>query len=333
MDPDVIYSQTIVSPWGLYCAERLNKPHALGVSEFGKLDHNLEFIFGYEDSMRLLYENSQAVFWIADIVKDQFRPFLNPSSKSKVEDTIYSRIEIPSSMMPQAGYASRHQDHLFKIGIFGRIYEGKGQEDIAKAALEIKNRKIPAKIFLVGSPNHEYVNKIKRLMENDGTADMLEIVEYQENPYRMMSEMDVIVSCSKNEAMGRTLVEAALLEIPIIFPDRGGPAEIFKDNIHGLAYPPGYHLKLAENIASIYNDPAAARERVYRTKEYVVKKFSRESYSGKVKAGLMKVKESWGGRTGHGTFDFLFNNRSAAFDVLFLSKFYRLIYAITNSYR
>ena len=40
INPDIIYSQTIVSPWGAVCAGLLNIPHVLSVREYGVLDHN-----------------------------------------------------------------------------------------------------------------------------------------------------------------------------------------------------------------------------------------------------------------------------------------------------
>jgi glycosyltransferase involved in cell wall biosynthesis len=332
LDPDVVYSQTIVSPWGTYCAERLNKPHALSVREYlESLGDSFEFILGYEASMRLLYKKSQAVFWLTETVKASFRKFLQPQA-SKIEETIYGKFDVGS-----AGNDLRKRERpagdVFKIGIFGRISENKGQEDLANASLEIKNRNIKARFYLVGSADEDYIKKINSLIDSAGTSGSFEILEHQEDPYQLMSEMDVVVSCSRNEAMGRTLPEAALLAVPIIFPDRGGPAEIFQAGVHGLTYSPGDHLQLARNIAEVHDGYSAALERAVRTREYVMKKFSKANYSDKVKDALTKIRDEWQGGASREVSDFLFRNKRATFDIRLLAKLYQWRYAVEDMFR
>ncbi len=48
INPDLIYSNTIVSPWGVIAANFLNKPHIWYVREYGDLDHNLKFISSFK---------------------------------------------------------------------------------------------------------------------------------------------------------------------------------------------------------------------------------------------------------------------------------------------
>ena len=320
LNPDVIYSQTIVSPWGAYCAEKLNKPHALGVFEFGDLDHELDFIFGYENSMRLLCKKSQALFWVTNAIRDKFLTFCLPS-QPMIEATIYGRIEVPPEQSTRST-PMRKVGAPFKVGIFGRITPSKGQEDLVRTALDLKNNSIDVRIYMVGSADEEYAEKIVAETKKNGTRDLFELLEHQEDPYRLMSEMDVIVSCSRNEAMGRTLPEAALLHIPIIFPDRGGPAEIFKDKLHGLAYSPGDPLQLAKNIAEIHGNYAAAQERAGRTRDYVLKKFSKENFSDKIKQGLLRLKGMKIDFPSREVSDFLFHNKQARFPVCVFSRFY-----------
>jgi len=58
LDPDVIWSQTMVIPWGAVAAAILGKPHVWYVTEFGERDHQLQFgsvnnhqrIFDHADS-------------------------------------------------------------------------------------------------------------------------------------------------------------------------------------------------------------------------------------------------------------------------------------------
>lgn len=324
LDPDIVFSQTIVSPWGIYCAERLGKPHALSVSEFGKLDHNLDFIFGYKNSMRLLYGQSDAVFWITKTVRDEFFKFLSDSVSPKIEEIIYDSIELEYQSK-----ALSIENNKFKIGIFGRVCESKGQEDLVRAVLELKKKNINVECYIVGDSGGGYSEGIKDFIKNNRIEDSVKVIKHLDNPYDLMNDMNVIISCSRNEAMGRTLIEAALLNIPIIFPNCGGPAEIFMDQVHGLSFSPGNFVELAEKITEVFKYKDLAMGRAIDAKKYVVDKFSRENYFGSVKSKLMVLKD----RKFHEgkkreVIEFLFNNKNIKFDVFVFSKLYQWIYKV-----
>ena len=55
-DVEVVYTQTLVIPWGAYCAARLGVPHVLGIREYGLADHGFRFLAGYEESLNALLE-------------------------------------------------------------------------------------------------------------------------------------------------------------------------------------------------------------------------------------------------------------------------------------
>ena len=47
-DPDVIWTQTLVIPWGAMAAGHLNKPHVWYVTELGEADHGFDFFCPFQ---------------------------------------------------------------------------------------------------------------------------------------------------------------------------------------------------------------------------------------------------------------------------------------------
>ena len=67
-DPDIIWSQTMVIPWGAMMAANLKRPHVWYVTEFGERDHGLvfftplvELVQEIESGADLIYTCSKAV--------------------------------------------------------------------------------------------------------------------------------------------------------------------------------------------------------------------------------------------------------------------------------
>ncbi|MGB8225672.1 MAG: FkbM family methyltransferase [Sedimentisphaerales bacterium] len=288
--PDVIYSQTMVIPWGGLCAEILSIPHAWSVCEYGELDHEYKFYYSFPESIKALYESSDIIFCITRSVRDEvFKGLAVSEDRLPV---VYRKINIEVDTdnvksEEKFDYATKQK---CKIGIFGTIYKGKGQEDLVKAGIKLLEDGYKIKLYFYGHKDSTYSANLSSLIKSSGFEDAFVMSDFLNNPYDKMKEMDIIVSCSRNEAMGRTLIEAALLEKPIIYADSGGPKEIFVNHEHGLAYEPGNYLDLADKILATINDPSPTAYRINKALEHVQNIFTAENYSKKIEYYLRKIK-------------------------------------------
>jgi len=288
--PDVIYTQTIVAPWGALCAEILSIPHVLSVCEYGELDHQFKFYFGFQESVKALYDSSQAIFSVTKSVKNVV--FKGISDKDKKIEIVYRSVRL----VPNNDIDVKPQDYNYKnkseikMAIFGTIHEGKGQEDIVRAGIELMKRGRKVKIYIFGYSDPQYSAFIKDLIDVSVYRENFIIKDFVNDPIKHMKEMDIIVSCSRNEALGRTLFEAILLDKPIVYSDSGGPKEIFTDEEHGLAYKCADEHSLVEKLLFVMDHPDKTKQRVKTAKEYVLKNFSPENYSGKIESRLKQLK-------------------------------------------
>ena len=288
--PDVVYTQTIVAPWGALCAEILSIPHALSVCEYGELDHHFEFYFGFRKSVKALYDSSKAVFSITKSVKNEVLKGLG-DEKDKIE-VVYRSVRIASDLgrniAPQ-NYEHKHKSEI-KILVMGTICEGKGQEDIVRAGIELMKKGLKVKIYIVGCSEPHYLEFIENIIDASAYKDNFIIKDFVGDPIACIAEMDVVVSCSRSEAAGRTLFEAILLGKPIVYCNSGGPKEIFIDGEHGLAYNCADEHNLAEKLLFVMDYPEKTYQRVKQAIKYVREKFTPENYSGKIESRLRKIK-------------------------------------------
>ncbi|MEP7323361.1 MAG: glycosyltransferase [Saprospiraceae bacterium] len=281
VNPDMIFSQTITSPWGAVCAGLLGISHVLSVREYGHRDYLGQFYYGFEKSMFALYKDSDAVFCITDDVKNSlFGP-----DEDKKTSVIYSQVQLidVNENTEINKYYNSNWETGISVGVFGTISKGKGQEDIVRACIELWRKGYNLKCILAGYiSDNEYLKNLETLIEQSGFSHHFIRYDFTDKPYKLMKNTDIIVSCSKLEALGRTLLESILLYRPIIYVNAGGPKEIFIDGVHGLAYESGDYLDLAKKILQTVNNIEETRKRINTANEYVTKKFNAEIISDNI---------------------------------------------------
>jgi glycosyltransferase involved in cell wall biosynthesis len=300
ISPDLVYSQTVVSPWGALAAGALGLPHILSAREYGKLDHNLNFHFGFEQSVRSLYDSAEAVFCVSDDVRKTLFGF-DEGRKARV---IYSGIQLdpeyPANFTDRAALFHPSWERGVKVGIFGTVMERKGQEDLVMACLELLGKGYNIHCLLAGHiSDREYLMDLGQRIEDAGYSQHFQWLEFSNNPYQLMQQVDIVVSCSRLEALGRTVIEASLLSRPFIFTRSGGFTEVYQDGVHALSYEPGDYRTLAEKIVETIDNPEDTTQRISRAREYVSAKFNRKGYTRNV---LGTLRELGAGKTSAGDY-------------------------------
>ena len=113
-----------------------------------------------------------------------------------------------------------------------------------------------------------------------------------ENPFEIMKDMNIVVSCSISEGFGRTLIEAILLKIPIIYANSSTPKEIYKNYEHGLAYKLYDEINLSDKIIYTTQNIDQTIKRVEKAYSYVNNYFTEEKYSQPIIDALNKINQT-----------------------------------------
>src|SRR3546814_16010072 len=74
-----------------------------------------------------------------------------------------------------------------------------------------------------------------------------------------MAACDALLVTAVDEPFGRTLIEAMLLETPVIAANSGGNPEAIEDGENGLIVPPDDPESFADAALALIDDPARAK--------------------------------------------------------------------------
>lgn len=138
------------------------------------------------------------------------------------------------------------------IGTISRFEPVKGIEYLAKAFLYLQRKRQDIFLLLVGDGSEK--EKIKNLLKDTKEFLMPGWIESKSKIYPLF---DVFVVPSLNEAWGITIIEAGEFGIPIVASSVGG-IPYFTGGYVKLV-PPKNHLKIAEAIEEIIENPSLAK--------------------------------------------------------------------------
>jgi O-antigen biosynthesis protein len=287
INPDIVMTNTIAIPWGAFAAQFINKPHIWNIREFGQLDQDIKFILPFTEIKKLISESSNRIFTASDAIRNQLFPHENIDKFLTVSTFIN---------IDKLDKDSTASDYIFpssiKLAIIGVISEQKGQEDAINAVYElIKRYKRDIELVIMGRGRPEYITQLKEMVQAEQMMDRIRFIEYRDSPFGLMSQADIILVCSKSEALGRVIIEALSIKKPVIATDNGGIKEIITDGINGLLYTPGDYISLIEKINGLIDHPEKRKYLADNGYQTIKDKFTIENYGGKAYKAFIEVKD------------------------------------------
>jgi len=108
------------------------------------------------------------------------------------------------------------------------------------------------------------------------------------NAAEIMCALDIFVLASLNEGMGKCLLEAQSLGIPVVATDVGGIPEVVRDGVTGILVKPSDPRILAQAIIKILKDNSLRKQFSVQAKEWAGRRFS----AGAMVSDIGKLYES-----------------------------------------
>jgi len=103
-----------------------------------------------------------------------------------------------------------------------------------------------------------------------------------------LKAMDLFVLSSRVEPFGLVVIEAMAAGIPVISTDIGGPRDILDGGRLGRLVPAGSPRALADAIAAVLADPAAALETARLAQAKAIARYSMAAGSKRLAAALTR---------------------------------------------
>lgn len=146
-------------------------------------------------------------------------------------------------------YGDVKQNDAFTYCIVSRLVTDKGIGEAIRAFQQIHEKHEDTKLLLVGGGPEE--DRFKNLAVDEPS---ILFVGHQPDPLPFVARSHVFVHPTYHEGFSLALVEASMMEVPIIATNVGGNPEIIKDGETGLLVPPKDITSLVEAMNHLYSD-------------------------------------------------------------------------------
>lgn len=218
--PNVVIVNTISSPLPLLVAKLLNIPSMVFVHEVGGFGV-YSFLFGETITKRLIGRWATYVVCNSKYTFKRYQRYI-PVQKMSI---IYQPINIqPIAKLPQKHYT---------IGCVGVLSPQKNYEFLLHSISRLPNE---IHCCIAGFCNNEYGDSMKRLCKQLGIASRVEWLGAVRDMSAFYASIDVLVACGRQEALGRSIIEAMKCQTIVIASNEGGYCELVSDNETGFIY-------------------------------------------------------------------------------------------------
>lgn len=144
------------------------------------------------------------------------------------------------------------------IGYLGRLVDIKGVLDLVEA-MPLVQKKLPAARWMLvgdGPLRADVEQRIQRL----GLEEHTELLGWQNDPLPFLQRMHVLVVPSHNEGMGRVVVEAMAMGLPVVASRVGGLQDLLLDGVSGSFCEPANPSSIADSVLTVLSDSRRAAQ-------------------------------------------------------------------------
>jgi glycosyltransferase involved in cell wall biosynthesis len=168
------------------------------------------------------------------------------------------------------------------IGTLCRLEPIKGVEDLLNGFVMAASRRPRLRLFLGGEgPLAERLLSVARAA---GVEERVSVTGSWWAAPDFLPALDLFALVSRNEGMGRALVEAMAAGLPIVATNVGGMPEVLQEGRAGLLVPPSDPHAIASAIARLVDQPRLARDLARRARARAI-----VFGAGRMGHGLLRV--------------------------------------------
>lgn len=245
---DLIHSNSSREDFGALIAEKYNIPLVWHIREFGDRDYNC---YSYRKNyIDIMNENASRFVAVSDAVKDHWMK--KGIAPEKIE-RIYNGIS-QQSIAPKTDYEVVRDRKILRMVMMGNVSITKGQIWAIEAIKRLQDEHIQVTLDIFGDGARSYEKKLRRKIREYGIEHLVKFRGYQKDVGKHLSQFDVGLMCSRDEAFGRVTVEYMMAGLCVIASNTGANPELIEDGVSGLLYQYGDTSSLADAIRRCVRD-------------------------------------------------------------------------------
>lgn len=262
---EVVYTSTAVICVGAFAAKLLGLRHVWHIYEFGLEDHELVFDLGRAAALRLMDRLSDVCVAVSQAIVDHYCDGIRPE-KLKL---VYFAVQEPKDARPAADAFTASG---LKCAMAGRIDKTKGTDDAIRAVAELYRAGVDAQLVIAGRGPEE--EPMKNLCRELGLERRVKFLGLIPDAFAVLKAADVVLTCSRKDALGRVAVEAMYASRPVIGTRSGGTPELIREGFNGYLYEPGDPKDLARRLRTFIDKPGLAAELGANGRRWALERFS-----------------------------------------------------------
>ncbi len=222
---EVLHVNSSVIGIGHLLQQKLKLPLVWHVRELVFKHYGLHPDVGFSGFRRALLK-ADRVIAISDAVKQELGGLKNCV-------VIHNGIISDEAYRQRMDRKPRFAGDPFTFTLIGYFHKSKGQIEAIEAFAEVKERAPQVKLLIAGSGN---AKEIRARVDSLGIANAVEFAGFVNDPDRLYERTDVLLNCSRHEALGRVTIEAMFHRVPVIGHASGATPELIQHGRTGFLY-------------------------------------------------------------------------------------------------
>jgi len=181
----------------------------------------------------------------------------------------------------------RRANHSFKGGAVkiawvGNITKQKRLDTAINVIFYLKHTFPEVELLVFGETREPVFSEVKELIEEFGLQKNVTFMGVKTPIEKWLVQADLLLATAENEGMGRTLIEAMLLGLPVVASDHGGHREVIDDGVTGVLIPLEDRHAYGKAISSIFENSEYRNSIVGAAKNSVETRYSTSRHVEKI---------------------------------------------------
>ncbi|MCK7229112.1 glycosyltransferase [Enterobacter asburiae] len=216
------------------------------------------------------------------------RVLLQHGVRPELCTTVNNAIDIHQPLPDRSAMRQRLNidDDTFVFGSIGSLIPRKANHHTLEALAQFSQKHPQAKWKMVlvgeGAERRALAEQARAL----GIEHHVIFTGFQNTPFDYLATFDAFILASKSEGLPRVVLEAMLLNIPVIGSQVTGTAELIDHDSTGLLFPWSDVSQLAQHLDSIWTDAALRARLAAAAYQNVCQNYAIENYVSGVEAVL-----------------------------------------------
>ncbi|MDD5432467.1 MAG: glycosyltransferase family 4 protein [Candidatus Omnitrophica bacterium] len=192
----------------------------------------------------------------------------------------FKNVDIKKALEKKIKFGFKDNQRI--VGMVCRLEVVKGVEYFVRAAIEVSKIDNGAGFIIVGEGSMR--SKLERIVKENNLDNRVVFTGWRDDVEEIISFLDIMVQPSLNEAIGRVLLEAQGLGVPVIATKVGGIPEIVRDNETGVLVASKNIQELSSAILRLLKDDNFRLSLSENGKKWVDDKFSSKKMMEKIES-------------------------------------------------